>query len=324
MTNSLETIACPLCGSRDTAVVFVSRDDPLFRNVICLRCSLVYLNPRMSAEGYRHAYKVGFTQAFMKLNVPADEDAEAAAAERKAMNIMRYLGPWLPKEGTVFEVGTGYGALLARAAQRGLRVSGIEPDPRAAERARVRGMDVRTAFLEDILPAWNAPPVDVILMHHVLEHTLDPVATLRQLKAIAKPTAILYLGVPNVLQPPFPSAQFFRPAHTINFSPYTLRRALDEAGWKTIDCDPEKSPIECIAMRTDSSRQGRTAAALPDSMRDVHFVRRAIRWSDAKRRSFRWARGVLAASPCRPLLRAGLHALGFRATSAGLRKISKL
>ena len=320
MTQPLMTLACPLCGSRETRIVFTPPDQAPYQNVICVSCSLVFINPRMTEEDYRRAYEEGFTKAFMKLEGQLDEEAENKAAERKARGIMRYLEAWLPKTGRVFEVGAGYGALLQVVADRGMSVFGIEPDPRAAERARTRGLDVRTNFLEQTLTNWQEGPVDVILMHHVLEHTMDPVAVLQGLKKLAHPQTVLYIGVPNVLKSPFPNEQFFRPAHTFNFSPYTLLCVLEKAGWKALDCDPTKGPLECIAVLQESPRAGSAAESMPLWMRRPSAVLRTIAWSDRKRRTFRWLRKQATASPVRSLLKAVLDRFGYRATSAGFQK----
>ena len=92
---------------------------------------------------------------------------------------LRRLTPLLPSPpASVLEVGCGRGALAAELLRRGYDVTGVDPDPDAVRRARMRGVTVIATPLEEV----DAGRYDVVLftrsLHHVqdLDRTLDAAA----------------------------------------------------------------------------------------------------------------------------------------------------
>ena len=84
-----------------------------------------------------------------------------------------FVAAHLPSRSARFlEIGCGSGRLAGELARRGVRVRGLEPDPKAAEQARARGVDVVCASLLDHEDA----PFDLALfsrsLHHI--HPLGP------------------------------------------------------------------------------------------------------------------------------------------------------
>lgn len=84
-----------------------------------------------------------------------------------------------PPPCSVLEIGCGYGSLAAALRDSGYHVTGLEPDPEAAERARERGVRVVEKGLLD----YDGGPFDAVIgmrsLHHVarldkaIEHALS-------------------------------------------------------------------------------------------------------------------------------------------------------
>jgi SAM-dependent methyltransferase len=107
----------------------------------------------------------------------------------------------VPDGARVLDVGCATGYLAAELARRGCRVTGVEADPAAAERARAHCEAVVVGDAEDEgcrgeLAALA--PFDVVLCGDVLEHLRDPWSALRGLAALAAPGGQVVLSVPNV------------------------------------------------------------------------------------------------------------------------------
>jgi SAM-dependent methyltransferase len=106
-----------------------------------------------------------------------------------------------PEKPRVLDIGCGCGA-NARALRElspGVRVFGVEPNPRAADLARAAHEEVFTGTVEE----WSASPTasggfDAVILSDVLEHIVDPIAFLRGLLAMrGLAGATWIISVPN-------------------------------------------------------------------------------------------------------------------------------
>jgi SAM-dependent methyltransferase len=95
----------------------------------------------------------------------------------------------------VLEVGCGRGALLARLAELGARVVGVEPGEPAALAARERGLCVHCEpFTAD---RFETERFDLIVHHTVLEHIEEPREFITQQLALLASGGVIICGVPD-------------------------------------------------------------------------------------------------------------------------------
>ena len=73
---------------------------------------------------------------------------------------------------------------------------------------------------------------DIIIMCHVLEHFLEPIATLKQLRSHLTSDGLLYISVPNM---EILNLSQIQNAHTYYFAPDNFKYFTECAGLKTID-----------------------------------------------------------------------------------------
>ncbi|HEY6924489.1 MAG TPA: class I SAM-dependent methyltransferase [Steroidobacteraceae bacterium] len=136
--------------------------------------------------------------------------------------------------GRLLDFGCGDGSLMSRLRRVGWKVSGVEQDPKAADSLRARlGLDVRPS-LDDF--ADRAGEFDVITASHVIEHTADPVSTLRALRRFLNQEGSLIIVTPNANSLGARAfGRFWRglepPRHFNVFTPKSLRYALEQAGY---------------------------------------------------------------------------------------------
>ena len=97
--------------------------------------------------------------------------------------------------GPVLDVGSNTGEALVALKRRGFEVTGLEPNPHAAEVARGHGLDVISAPIEHAeLPDAR---YGSILLSQVLEHVRDPHAPLRKVGPALREGGTVYIVVPN-------------------------------------------------------------------------------------------------------------------------------
>jgi SAM-dependent methyltransferase len=228
--------ACRICGSRDSAFVtsvtgdFAHRDFELRR---CNVCRFVFISdPWLDYEAiYSEAYYNG-QGVDRKLNYIGEVEHPARTvrqyewrgiAERvAALTAVSPQTRWL-------DYGCGTGGLVSFLQGRGIQACGFEQgwwEPRLRERG------VPTIAENEF--GENAGRFDVVTAIEVIEHTIDPVGALRQMRALLKPGGLLFMTTGNA--EPFSerlaSWRYMTPeVHISFFEPATLALALERAGF---------------------------------------------------------------------------------------------
>lgn len=139
--------------------------------------------------------------------------------------------------GPLLEIGCGNGEFLLTMRRLGWQVYGIEPDPVSSALARQAGLPVDNATLESA--ALDAGRWGVIVIHHVIEHVSDPVATIDRLSGVLRPGGLLVSFSPNPLGL---LARWFRrswrqldtPRHLVLMGPSALAAAARRAGLQPV------------------------------------------------------------------------------------------
>ncbi len=225
-----EAAVCPLCGHVGAVLYSGLRDRYWaapgmwgFRR--CGDCAHIWLDPRplpaeigrlyasyfthgvewpdpLRGDGFWPRCLRGVLEAFGYRGVARDSN------ERLVGQLCRFLPPlWDeceqrvrsvpgPPRGTLLDVGCGDGAYLAVMKRLGWDVRGLEPDPRAVQVARERGLDVIEDTIEEA--PLSADAFDAITMSHVIEHVSDPVATLVAVRRALRPGGLVVVLTPNV------------------------------------------------------------------------------------------------------------------------------
>lgn len=102
-----------------------------------------------------------------------------------------------PAARRVLSIGCGSGVTEAELVKRGLEVVGIELDPKAAQRARSRGLTVFGGDATQIASELAGRTFDCLIYADVLEHMADPVAVLRSHVALLEQGGTVIISVPN-------------------------------------------------------------------------------------------------------------------------------
>jgi 2-polyprenyl-3-methyl-5-hydroxy-6-metoxy-1,4-benzoquinol methylase len=99
--------------------------------------------------------------------------------------------------GRTLDVGCGAGGASRSLRARGATsITGIEPDPDAAEAARSVVDELHVGRVEDVLADIEGR-FDTICCYDVLEHLVDPAPVVGSLRRLAAPEGRLHVSVPN-------------------------------------------------------------------------------------------------------------------------------
>ncbi len=163
------------------------------------------------------------------------------------------------RAGPVLDVGSNTGEALVSLRERGLEVTGLEPNPRAAEVARGHGLDVISTPIEEAeLPHGRFAS---ILLSQVLEHVRDPHAVLRTVGPALREGGTVYIVVPNaasiwrrVFGPDW--VHWHVPFHLFHFTEEALRKLCAQCGLELV-ATRNVTPGEWLLMSLAARRQAR-------------------------------------------------------------------
>ncbi len=243
---------CPVCGTPPAATWFETQDG--YRYVICAACRMVFI-PEFLPPAAWDEYYAAIPDAREHLRRQLEASVSEEAGERDRDRFGRYLSA-LGDHGArlagarLLDIGSFTGASLRVAAAHGLAASGVEGLAEAVQFGRARFPDIRLDHLvaEQMRPDTFSERFDVVTLWETLEHTVDPVRSLRLAADLMKPGAWIALTVPNARNVQFSVLREFcffayggyhAVGHINMFSPESLRRALAAAGLELVHLSTE-------------------------------------------------------------------------------------
>ena len=246
---------CDVCGSSSARLILRGRDRRhgtvgLFEVHQCLVCGLGRTVPRPlepgnwypSGEYMNHSERHDLVSrtftAVLRGTATGRWPGPAARVSLLAVPAAQLGGPLSPGA-RVLDVGCGSGHAVAALRAAGVDAHGVEPDSGAVEVARAAGLATVIQGTLDDVPSGDGC-WDLMRFWHTLEHTPSPMSALRRTHSMLKPKGRIVLGVPNFnssgrvfFGPDWDGLEL--PRHLHHFTRSSLRRALREAGFSSID-----------------------------------------------------------------------------------------
>ena len=254
-TLPVEVARCLFCKDSGATVVARGRDyeydttPEIFDMVRCDGCGLIFIRPRPAPE----AMAVIYPANYYAYN---EEGGERPIVKRfrdrvEAVKVRRYVDLIGAGEAAVLDAGCGDGRLLdilQRLGPNPWQLAGVEIGEKAARRAAARGFEVRCGDFEFLEFADWSDRFNLVLMHHVIEHTRDPRAAIRKVHGLLQAGGIFSVDTPDTRAWDF---RLFRdrywgayhiPRHFYLFSAGTLCRLLLEEGFEIVHARSILSP----------------------------------------------------------------------------------
>lgn len=258
-TAELDHPVCPLCDSASRVVEYRDLPDYLYGTpgrfgiVRCQKCGLRYLYPRPRSdrilEHYPESYRpwVAMNHRSHKPTLPyriLDRIARFGYRSRYGSEAIT----WPPfGQGRLLDVGCGDGSYLESMQQLGWDAYGVDLSARAVEIARSRvGLSrVSVGGLKNLDPALGQ--MDLITMHHFLEHVTNPRDILQDVRRRLAPTGKLQVIVPDLSG--FEAKLFRRfwigldvPRHCVSFARVDIETLLLRCGFVITSSRPQYLP----------------------------------------------------------------------------------
>ena len=240
--NKLVSAPCPLCCSTKTEDIWCHETG--VTNGICTRCGHVYLTRRYPEEIIVESYK-GYGQRYPDAFLQ-DEANPLFQIAAKRIDFLRH-SIALSSIGSILEIGCGYGHFLRLMRDVPLKL-GIEPSHEQASFARSYfGLEhiMEGTFDKCLSESGSrfAPEFDVACAFHVLEHIVNPVDFIEQIRGQLRPDGYLFLAVPDLftLSPDLIELYFIcQNWHVHSFSANTVTQLLEMNGFKVLAIKEEE------------------------------------------------------------------------------------
>ena len=175
----------------------------------------------------------------------------------KKLNIsqkIRLIDKFAGNQKSLLDFGAGTGDLLLAALQKGYKVSGVEPNANARDRAREKGI-----ALYDKLPSEKR--FQVITLWHVLEHLPEPDKELAGIIELLKENGTLFIAVPNFNS--FDAKYYGKfwaaydvPRHLWHFSIKSMRMLMEDLGMEIREIKPMRFDSYYISLLSEKYRSG--------------------------------------------------------------------
>ena len=241
----MEITSCSLCGSENAESIVVLRDygytiPGQFPLVRCQDCGLLYLTPRPKPENMEHYYPESYTP----YKTAIEDESWALMRWVRRRNIGQYrriVEKYTPvSRKKILDVGCSTGIFLAEMRSTGWQTQGIELSTSAAQYAQERfGLDISAGRLTEVYQTIRPESLSAATMWDVLEHTYDPLQTLRILNTRLMLDGIVVLTIPH-----WESLDrklfghywigYDAPRHLHVFTRAILKKLLDQAGYEIL------------------------------------------------------------------------------------------
>lgn len=228
---------CQLCSSTSIRELRrIVRKKYSFTVDRCDNCGLVFMNPRptqkqvmqMYDEDYFHGR--GFDEGVNYIEGMKSSEAWETIYRNRLNTVQRH-----SRKGKILDLGCGIADFLRYAKSKGWDVQGVEISKFSADYSRKR-LHVKV-FMGTLEQAkFKDSSFDAITMVEVIEHLPNPMDTLRYCYKALKPGGVIVIQTGNIdglySRMKGSSWPYYLAGHLTYFSKKTIRRALEDAGFR--------------------------------------------------------------------------------------------
>jgi uncharacterized UPF0146 family protein len=251
---------CDLCGANSQQVIsWIDRYGFCERFVLCENCGLIFLNPRLTAEGYEVFYEKYYRPLVTALKgTPETPQSIIPGQRRYAEYVVRFLksGQHLKEGLKVIDIGGSTGIVSAALQNQGLDCLVLDPAPDELEVARGLGLRTERGLIE----TWDSGDwrFDLALVCQTVDHFLSVHGALEKIHNILVPGGLLFLDVTDFESRARCHDDFRRILkvdHCYYLSDTTIRAYFAKTGFEVVLVDISQRKLVYVCRRVDEKIQ---------------------------------------------------------------------
>ena len=257
--------SCPVCKSNELVEVFLVKDYTVsgeyFSIEKCKTCTLLF------TQNVAEQNEIG--RYYASENYISHSDTQAGLVNKlyhlirkKTLQSKKRLieGETEKSNGNILDIGCGTGAFLHTMKIGGWKITGLEPDENAREKAKIL-YDIEPQLSNNI---FNLPDnnYDAITMWHVLEHVHQLHEYIGQLKNMLTDKGKIFIAVPNYTSYDAQHygefwAAYDVPRHLYHFSPAGMKRLVEQHGLTIKKIKPMWFDSFYVSMLSEKYKSGK-------------------------------------------------------------------
>lgn len=239
-------VNCSVCNSSNYSKQYDIKSKVPFTVVKCQNCGMLYMNPMVSDPGelYSEEYYQGTSEEFSFTDPLKDIEATSLLYKERLERIQKITSL---SKGSLLDVGCTYGVFLHSVRDSGWELNGCDLSPFAVKMAKEKlGLDIRLGRAADA--GFEENHFDVITLFEVIEHMDRPKDEMAELHKLIKKDGWLVVQTGNLgsltARIRGASNPYFQLGHLNYFSKKTLKKLLEESGFKVVKIETRMEKIE--------------------------------------------------------------------------------
>lgn len=180
---ALKKDVCPVCGQKGEACHQLKK----YWWVYCYNCGTYYLNQKPKDIPYTIYQDENFRGSQQSMNVRLERERDFRVLLPEVERIT--------KGRRMLEIGSSVGWGLKEAIKRGWEAVGIDLDKGAVEYANTKGLRTILSDFSDY--DFGKEKFDLVVSIHSLEHSIEPLKTLREMKGLLADNGVILIRTPN-------------------------------------------------------------------------------------------------------------------------------
>jgi 2-polyprenyl-3-methyl-5-hydroxy-6-metoxy-1,4-benzoquinol methylase len=222
-------VSCEICGNSEVDILsHKDRDNRDLRTVICIKCGLVWVDPRPNQKEIENFYSDDYRKIY-KGNFQPKPKHCYRETKRAIGRMNRFLSVY--KNGYMaLDVGSGGGFFPYVLSRTNIFIDGVEPNKDYAEFSRIhlKLKNITTGFLTDITAENH---YDIITINHVFEHFDSPRKGLQHMAKLLKNNGCIIMEIPNIDATYHSPDKIFHVGHLYWFNPATISALALQEGF---------------------------------------------------------------------------------------------